>query len=108
MDESGDSVQKPHADVFRRWDAQDGPRRQVQGEENVVVVADDPPEIGLSQIAMGEQIDPVPLDHRVKPVVGARLVLGRKTRAQKIPVARCVENGCRVSGSPSDHPRTSE
>ena len=58
-----------HLDVFDRGDAKIGSRCQLQREKDVVVVADDPPQPGIAQVAMGEQIDAVALDDCMQAVV---------------------------------------
>lgn len=51
--------------MFAGGNAQRQTRLERQREKDVVVVADDPPEPGVTQIAVREQIQAVALDHGV-------------------------------------------
>jgi len=63
------SVEQAHLDVFAGGNAQRQTRLERQREKDVVVVADDPPEPGVTQIAVRQQIQTVALDHGVQAVV---------------------------------------
>ena len=71
------SSNEPHGDVLQRGNTQNRPHLELQREEDVVVVADDPPQLGASKIACGEAVHPIPFDHGVEAVIRPGVVSTR-------------------------------
>jgi hypothetical protein len=66
--------------VFDRGEAKDGPGFQFERKEKVVVVGDDPPEVG-------DLVNPVAVDDGVETVVVARRYIDALARADGVPVS---------------------
>jgi hypothetical protein len=102
------SVENVHADVVHGRDAKQRSRRQFKGKEDVVVVTDDPPELCLSQIPVGQKIQPVTVGNGMKAVIESRGCIDRKAHAKGITVTVSIPETFCVSGILVDHERTSD
>ena len=47
--------------MFHGGNPEHGAGIELQGEEDVVVIADDPPQVGPAQVSMGQKVRPVPI-----------------------------------------------
>lgn len=71
--------------MFARGNAQGQAGLERQREKEVVVVADDPPEPGVTQIAVREQIQTVALDYGVQAVVISRSSVDALAHTEEVP-----------------------
>lgn len=72
-------------DLLRRWNSQDSPRLQLQWKEDIVVVANHPPQIRVAEVAIGDEVDAVAFDHGVEDVVGLGRGIDAGPRPQELP-----------------------
>ena len=94
--------------MFARGNAQGQAGLERQWKKEVVVVADDPPEPGVTQIAVREQIQTVAFDDGVQAVVVSGGGVDALAHAEGGAVAVPVENAAGVAGIAADHERTSD
>jgi hypothetical protein len=96
-----------HIDVIYGRDAENLPERQLQWEKEVVVIANDPPEFGIAEITVSQQIYPVAIHHGVKTVVETRRGIDTPTHSERVAFVAFVENRLGVTGIFANHDRTS-
>jgi len=100
------SAEKVHTHVFHRWNAKLGPRYKLQREKDVVVIADDPPELGITQVAVGDKIDAIAGDNGVQPVVVSGCGIDPLPPAEIFTGRIAVKDAAGVAGIAADHERT--
>ena len=88
-----------HAHVLHRWNARDRSEVEFQRELDVVVVAEDPPQLGVSQIAGNRRVHTVPGHDAVEAVVRPRGRVQASPRAEELLPWHGEEHGGRISGT---------